>query len=149
ICSGREKVGAAISDPCSRLISNFNIKADRLTISRQRPLYFDFAIHSFQKRAVSWKRCSTNSISGCCPWGRTAPKTNVTFSPARRLNSEIASWDCCRRAMVEYNASGGQLSLAGEKIAHRSSIFTVCYTSHVKRGWHRILKSTSPLITAK
>src|SRR5206468_6286116 len=124
--SGKENVGAAMREPCSQLISSFNIRAERLTISRHRPLYFDLAIHPFQKRAVSWKRCSTNSISGCCPWGRTPPKTNVALSPARRRNSEIASWDCCRRATVVYSAIGGQVSLTGEKIAYPSSMFTVC-----------------------
>src|SRR5258708_33952239 len=134
MCSGREKVGAAISDPCSRLISSFNIKAERLTISRHRPLYFDFAIHPFQKRAVSWKRCSTNSISGCCPWGRTPPKTNVTLSPARRLNSEVASWDCCRRAMVEYNAIGVQVSFRRKKRAPLFDVHRVP-THTVVKSW--------------
>ena len=50
--SGSEKVGAAINEPCSRLMSSFSMRAERLTISRHRPLYFDFAIQDFQKREV-------------------------------------------------------------------------------------------------
>src|ERR1700721_413600 len=138
ICSGRENVGAAINDPCSQLVSSFNISAERLTISRHRPLYFDFAIHPFQNRTVSWKRWCTNSISGCCPWGGTPPKTNVALSPARSLNSEITSRPCCRRVVVEYSAIGGQAALAGEKIAHRSPTFPVCsHIAYLNRGWHR------------
>src|SRR6202021_3704787 len=119
ICSGRENLRGANNHPVSQLVSSFNISAERLTISRHRPLYFDFAIHPFQKRTVSWKRWSTNSISGACPWGRTPPKTNVALSPARSLNSEITSRPCCRRVVGEYSAFGGQGALAGEKSAHR------------------------------
>src|SRR5208283_933949 len=91
-------------------MSNFNIKADRCTISRHRPLYFDFAIHDFQKRAVSWKRCPTSSISGCCPCGRTPPSTKVAVAPACKVSSAVTSCDCCSSAHVEYNAMGEQRS---------------------------------------
>src|SRR5215475_8820084 len=99
--SGRENVGAAINEPCFRLMSNFNTKAERWTVSRQRPLYFDFATQLFQKRAVLWKRCSTRSISGGCPCGRIRPKMKVAFSPACRVNRELTPCEFCSRAAVE------------------------------------------------
>src|SRR5262249_53379986 len=126
MASGRENVGAAINDPCSRLISSFSIKAERWTISRQRPLYFDFAIHFFQKREVCRKRCPRRSISGCCPAGRGAPNTKDALSPAFNLKVEMTSCECCSSVTVEYRASGVEMSSTGKNIAQESVISARC-----------------------
>src|SRR6185437_4553892 len=123
--SGRENVGAAINEPCFWLVSNFSTKAERWTVSRQRPLYFDFAIQLFQKRDVCWKRSSTKSISGCCPSGRMQPKIKIAFSPACKVNREIDPCVFCSRAAVEYRAIGEQSSL-GKNLAQPSDISVRC-----------------------
>src|SRR5215510_7686707 len=92
--SGNENVGAAISEPCSRLIRSFSSKADRWTISRQRPLYFDLLIHDFQTCAVLRTLCSAVLGSGWCPPGHRPLSTNAAFFPAPKVKSETISPAC-------------------------------------------------------
>src|SRR5262245_44282164 len=123
--SGSENVGAAINEPFFRLVSNFSSKAERWTVSRQRPLYFDFATQLFQKRPVCWKRCSTKSISGYCPWARIPPRMKVAFSLACKVNRAITSCESCSRSTVEYRAIGEQ-SPVGKNLAQPSEISVRC-----------------------
>src|ERR1700740_1928889 len=92
--SGSEKVGAAISEPYSRLIRSFSSKADRWTISRQRPLYFDLLIHDFQTCAVRRQLSSAALGSGWRPSGHRPLSTNAAFFPASKVKFEITSPAC-------------------------------------------------------
>src|SRR4030095_2898166 len=146
--SGNEKVGAAISEPCSRLIRSFSSKADRWTISRQRPLYFDWPIQDFQTCAVRRQLSSAALGSGWFPSGHRPLSTKAAFLPAPKVKSETISPACFVIGASEYSDIGGHLLSSGKNVAHwgedsrrRADV------SYLKRGWQPISNRTLPRIT--
>src|SRR5262249_27698082 len=146
--SGNEKVGAAISEPCSRLIRSFSSKADRCTISRQRPLYFDLPIHDFQTWAVLRQLSSAALRSGWCPSGQRPLSTNAAFLPEPNVKSEMISPACLVIGASEYKDIGGHLLSSGKNVADWGENSSRCPdVAYLKRGWQHIWNRTLPRIT--
>src|SRR5262249_29840079 len=124
--SGKENVGAAISEPCLRLMSSFSARAERRTISRQRPLYFDLEIQDFQKCAVSRQRRSTSSSRVSCSPGLFSARRNVAVWPARRQKDDVTSSECALRSTVECSDSGEMRPSLGRKVAQRLESCSLC-----------------------
>ena len=80
-------------DPYFWLVSILSVNAERLTISRQRPLYVDRPIHVRQKFIVSLNESATKCSAALCVSSRprTSSKMNAAVFSAPRVNSATAS----------------------------------------------------------
>src|SRR5580658_791212 len=105
--SGRLQVGAATMAPVGAKVSSFNASAERITISRHRPRYWQRETQCFQYAMVSCRALSANDVGSSMGAESLSRywQTKVALCLAWSVKSAITPLPARLRAHVPDSAS--------------------------------------------